>query len=210
MNRRRSPASRSRRTIAAPQGKGTGKLRIIGGQFRRRQLTVPDSPGLRPTPDRVRETLFNWLAFELAGRQVLDLFAGTGALGFEALSRGAATAHFVEAEPSVARVIEANLSTLGATGWVTARDVGSFLSAAATPFDIVFLDPPFRQGLAAPACERLENRGWLADDAWVYVEAEAGLILDVPIGWSLHREMRAGDSHGRLYRRIASPPGDAC
>ncbi|SDM06705.1 16S rRNA (guanine966-N2)-methyltransferase [Modicisalibacter muralis] len=207
MNRRRSSPSRR---SAAPTGKGSGKLRIIGGEFRRRQLAVPDSPGLRPTPDRVRETLFNWLAFELAGCRVLDLFAGTGALGFEALSRGAAHAHFVEANPAVARAIDTNLATLGATGQVTVRDASGFLSGAAAPFDIVFLDPPFRQGLAAPACELLENRGWLADEARVYVETEAELVPKVPTNWSLYREVRAGDSHGRLYRRIASPPGDAC
>lgn len=171
---------------------------------------MPDSPGLRPTPDRVRETLFNWLAFELTGRRVLDLFAGTGALGLEALSRGAVDAHFIEAEPAVARAIEANLSTLGATGSVMSRDVSDFLSGPATPFDIAFLDPPFRQGLAAPACELLESRGWLADDAWVYLETEAELTPTVPTGWMLHREVRAGDTHGRLYRRLASPPGDAC
>lgn len=208
MSRRRLPAPRSRRAAVSP-GKGGGKLRIIGGHFRRRQLAVPDSPGLRPTPDRVRETLFNWLAFEIAGHRVLDLFAGTGALGFEALSRGAAHAHFVEAEPFVACAIETNLSALDATGRVTTQDAIRFLSGTATPFDIVFLDPPFRQGLAAPACELLESRGWLAVDAWVYIETEAELTPKVPASWTLHREVRAGDSHGRLYRRIASPGSDA-
>lgn len=167
---------------------------------------MPDSLGLRPTPDRVRETLFNWLAFELAGRRVLDLFAGTGALGLEALSRGAHDALFVDAEAAVARGIETNLATLGATGQVAARDVMGMLRATSSPFDIVFLDPPFRQGLAASACALLESRGWLATEAWVYVETEAGLPLPVPETWSLQREVRAGDSHGRLYARLAPPP----
>lgn len=211
MSRRRSPASRSRRGAPAPsRGRGAGKLRIIGGQFRRRQLPVPDSPGLRPTPDRVRETLFNWLAFELAGCRVLDLFAGTGALGLEALSRGAHEALFVEADAAVARAIETNLTTLGANGRVANRETLAFLRSAASPFDLVLLDPPFRQGLAAPACELLERRGWLDDDAWIYLELEAELGAEVPANWSLHREVRAGDSHGRLYRRTASPLGDAC
>ncbi|MEC9483788.1 MAG: 16S rRNA (guanine(966)-N(2))-methyltransferase RsmD [Halomonas sp.] len=205
MSRHRPSRSRQR---TAPT-KGRGKLRIIGGQFKRRQLPVADSPGLRPTPDRVRETLFNWLAFEIAGRRVLDLFAGTGALGLEALSRGARETQFVEAEAGVARLIETNLATLGASGHVIAKDVLNFLDEPSLCFDVVFLDPPFRKALAGPACERLERRGWLSDDAWVYVETEAELPPEVPANWVLHREVKAGDSQGRLYRR-SSPGGDAC
>lgn len=211
MSRRRSSPSRSRRTNSAAQpARGSGKLRIIGGQYRRRQLPVSDSPGLRPTPDRVRETLFNWLAYELAGRQVLDLFAGTGALGLEALSRGAAQAQFVEANHNVARGIEANLATLGATGQVAERDVASFLEGPVTRFDIVFLDPPFRHDLTTSTCDLLERRGWLKAHAWIYIESEAGLLTRVPGNWSLHRQVEAGNSHGRLYRRAASPGGDSC
>lgn len=206
---RRHSSSRSRRGTPAASA-GSGKLRIIGGRFRRRQLPVPDHPGLRPTPDRVRETLFNWLAFELAGRRVLDLFAGTGALGLEALSRGASDALFVEAEPRVARGIEANLATLKAPGNCVNQDALAFLAGPATPFDLVFLDPPFRRDLADTACEWLERGGWLAPQAWVYVETESEWRPRVPEGWSPHREVRAGDTHGRLYRRRASPPGDAC
>lgn len=208
---RRRPSSRSHRTPpATSRGKGGGKLRIIGGRFRRRLLPVPDSPGLRPTPDRVRETLFNWLAFELTDRRALDLFAGTGALGLEALSRGARDVLFVEAEAAVARGIEANLARLGATGRVAAQDGLEWLRAPASPFDIVFLDPPFRKDMAARACALLECRGWLAQDAWIYVETEADLPLPVPENWALHREVRAGDSHGRLYARPAPPPANAC
>ncbi|MCP1342196.1 16S rRNA (guanine(966)-N(2))-methyltransferase RsmD, partial [Halomonas sp. FL8] len=115
---RQRPSRNRRRPATSTPDRPRGKLRIIGGRFRRRLLPVADSPGLRPTPDRVRETLFNWLAFDLAGRRVLDLFAGTGALGLEALSRGADQTRFVETNAEVARLIEANLATLGATGQV--------------------------------------------------------------------------------------------
>nr|WP_298380192.1 16S rRNA (guanine(966)-N(2))-methyltransferase RsmD [uncultured Halomonas sp.] len=211
MNPRRPSTSRpSRSTPASSRGKRGGKLRIIGGRFRRRLLPVPDHPGLRPTPDRMRETLFNWLAFELADRRVLDLFAGTGALGLEALSRGAQEALFVEADGAVARGIEANLQTLDASGHVITRSALAFLNGPPQPFDIVFLDPPFRQGLAGDTCCLLEQRGWLNDEAWIYVETESELVLKVPATWKLHREVPAGESHGRLYQRTASPAGDAC
>lgn len=203
-HRSRPPSRRGR----APQS--SGKLRIIGGQFRRRLLSVADSPGLRPTPDRVRETLFSWLAFELAGARVLDLYAGTGALGLEALSRGAGMATFVESATPVARAIEGNLATLGVSGEVIEKDVMAFLAGPATPFGVVFLDPPFRQQRVAPTCRALEDADWLSDPAWVYVEQEAEAPVEVPDNWALHREVAAGDTHGRLYRRQASPPGDAC
>ncbi|GHB06946.1 16S rRNA (guanine(966)-N(2))-methyltransferase RsmD [Modicisalibacter luteus] len=209
MTRQRSSRNRYRPTASASD-RPRGKLRIIGGRFRRRLLPVADRPGLRPTPDRVRETLFNWLAFDLAGHRVLDLFAGTGALGLEALSRGASQAHFVETDAEVARLIETNLATLGATGQVVVRDALDFLDEPATPFDVVFLDPPFRQDLAGPACDLLERRGWLDDDALIYVETESSLPPQVPGRWTLHREVKAGDSHGRLYRRSPSASGDAC
>ncbi|MDW5376274.1 16S rRNA (guanine(966)-N(2))-methyltransferase RsmD [Halomonas sp. HP20-15] len=211
-HRSRPPSRRGRPSQpAAKRGARTpGKLRIIGGQFRRRQLPIADSPGLRPTPDRVRETLFNWLAFELAGGRVLDLYAGTGALGLEALSRGAREAIFVESAAPVARTIEDNLATLGIAGRVVDSEVMTFLAGPATPFEVVFLDPPFRQQRVAPTCRALEDAGWLSDPAWVYVEQEAQAPVEVPDNWTLHRQVVAGDTHGRLYRRLASPPGDAC
>ncbi|MDN3521312.1 16S rRNA (guanine(966)-N(2))-methyltransferase RsmD [Halomonas ramblicola] len=189
-----------------------GRLRIIGGEHRRRLLPVLDSPGLRPTPDRVRETLFNWLATALPGARVLDLFAGTGALGLEALSRGARETTFVEHDGRVARQLATNLETLGASerGRVVTDDARAFLRGTPASFSLVFLDPPFRQGLADPCCAALEA-GWLADEALIYLEVEAGLVPEVPATWLLHREVRAGDSHGRLYRRQAPSPGDdAC
>ncbi|MGQ4878365.1 16S rRNA (guanine(966)-N(2))-methyltransferase RsmD [Billgrantia sp. LNSP4103-1] len=202
---RRRPSSRSRSRPGTRSPQASGRLRIIGGEFRRRLLPVLDSPGLRPTPDRVRETLFNWLAMATPGARVLDLFAGTGALGLEALSRGAATALFVERDGQAANALADNLRLLGADGRgrVLRSDALAFLDDPAdnAAFSLAFLDPPFRQGLAEPCCERLE-RGWLTQDAWIYVETETGLELGVPTTWALHREVRAGDSTGRLFRRL--------
>ncbi|MDR9440015.1 MAG: 16S rRNA (guanine(966)-N(2))-methyltransferase RsmD [Halomonas sp.] len=224
MTRRRPPSRKFRRPAAHPaKGPGrrnagrrnSGRLRLIGGEYRRRQLPVIDHPGLRPTPDRVRETLFNWLAAATPGARVLDLFAGTGALGLEALSRGARKAVFVEGDPRVARQLADNLTTLGAAerGRPVNADALAFLAGDPTPFSLVFLDPPFRQGLAEACCRALEA-GWLTEDAFIYVETESSLVPEVPVGWQLHREVRAGDSTARLYHRHPpgpkSPDGDAC
>ncbi|PRY63098.1 16S rRNA m(2)G-966 methyltransferase [Vreelandella songnenensis] len=207
MTRQRSSRSSSRPGTRPTAARGTpakppGKLRIIGGDYRRRQLPVLDRPGLRPTPDRVRETLFNWLGQALYGQRVLDLFAGTGALGIEALSRGAAQVDFVERDSSVAAYITQNLATLGAArGQVAPRDALAFLEQGASPYDLVFLDPPFHQALAEPCCNALEAKGWLAPDAMIYLETERSLTPRVPANWQLHRETQAGESTARLYRR---------
>lgn len=195
---RKHSSSRSGR---APR---SGLLRIIGGDHRRRQLPVLDKPGLRPTPDRVRETLYNWLTGELYGARVLDLFAGTGALGLEALSRGAREATFVENDRQVAELIEQNLATLGiAQSHVLHTDAIAWLQNTApnVPYSLVLLDPPFRLDLASPCCMTLETAGWLTAESWIYLEVEAGLSPEVPGNWQLHRELRAGDSHARLYHR---------
>ncbi|MDW7746062.1 16S rRNA (guanine(966)-N(2))-methyltransferase RsmD [Halomonas sp.] len=215
---RRRPSSRKPRQPASAKGPGrrnAGRLRLIGGEYRRRQLPVLDRPGLRPTSDRVRETLFNWLATAVPGARVLDLFAGTGALGLEALSRGARQAVFVERDAHVARQLADNLAALGANerAQLVTADAQAYLAGDPTPFSLAFLDPPFRQGLAGTCCRALEA-GWLAEEALVYVETESSLPPEVPASWQLHREVRAGDSTGRLYRR--HPPGagshdrDAC
>ena len=217
MTRRPPPARRRQRgTDAPPRQARRGRLRIIGGDFRRRLLPVLDSPGLRPTPDRVRETLFNWLTAATPGARVLDLCAGTGALGLEALSRGARRACFVERDGRVADALTDNLATLGvdARAQVVTADASTFLAGEPTPFALVFLDPPFRQGLAEPCCTALEG-GWLTEDALIYLETESELSPRVPANWALHRQVRAGDSTGRLYRRRGagapgSPDGDAC
>ncbi|RUR31541.1 16S rRNA (guanine(966)-N(2))-methyltransferase RsmD [Vreelandella andesensis] len=196
------PSTPRSSTARHGSAKPPGKLRIIGGDFRRRQLPVLDHPGLRPTPDRVRETLFNWLGQHLFGKQVLDLFSGTGALGFEALSRGASHVTFVERDARVAALISENIITLGASnGRVVSADALTFLSHPCQPADVVFLDPPFYQGLAASCCSALETRCWLADDAMIYLETEKSLSPEVPSNWQLYRETQAGESTARLYLR---------
>jgi 16S rRNA (guanine966-N2)-methyltransferase len=181
------------------------QLRVIGGQWRGRKLAFPALPGLRPSPDRVRETLFNWLQLEIAGSRCLDLFAGSGALGLEALSRGAAHCTFVDSQPEAVRQIAGHLRTLRCENGVTVcRNALDWLDAApAQPFDIVFLDPPFRLGLTGPCCERLAAGGWLADDALIYVETGADEPLPpLPASWTLHRDKRAGQVAYRLFRRM--------
>lgn len=180
----------------------SGRIRIIGGSLRNSRLEVPALPGLRPTPERVRETLFNWLAPMIEGARVLDLCAGTGALGIEALSRGAAAACFVEPEPRAASALRDNLARLKADGGeVTAMDAQAFLRGAARPFDLVLLDPPFALELWSTLAGRLEQGGWLGERAWVYLESPRDTVPGVPANWSLHREGRAGEVRFALYRR---------
>ena len=203
MTRQRPPRSSvSRHAPAKRAGKPVGKLRIIGGEFRRRQLPVLDSPGLRPTPDRVRETLFNWLGQQLYGQRVLDLFAGTGALGIEAVSRGAAWVDFVERDPQVAAQLTTNLASLNITSSALhVNDVQAYLTRPAEPYALVFLDPPFHQQLANTCCSALESGGWLSEGAMIYLETETALVPNVPANWQLHRETQAGESTARLYQR---------
>lgn len=177
-------------------------LRIIAGRWRGRRLPLADVLGLRPTPDRIRETLFNWLGARVAGARCLDLFAGSGALGLEALSRGAAAVTLVERDRVAASRLRANLTALGADRCeLRQADALVFLQAAPEPFDIVFLDPPFRQGLLARCIAELE-RGWLGDEADVYLEAEQELGAPVvPEGWRMRRNGRAGQVGYFLARR---------
>ncbi len=182
---------------------GPGVLRIIGGQWRRRQLAVAPVEGLRPTPDRVRETVFNWLGQHLDGLHCLDLFAGSGALGLEAASRGAAQVTLVEADARAARQLLAHCETLGAGAAVQVRraDALHFLRDAQPEhrFDVVFLDPPYALGLLPQCLESLPRL--LADDARVYVEDAAPLVA--PSGWQLLRQDRAGRVHYGLVTRAA-------
>lgn len=180
-----------------------GQIRIIGGQWRGRKLPVPDSPGLRPTTDRVRETLFNWLAPVIQQARCLDGFAGSGALGFEALSRYAAHVTLLESERAIARQLAQNAALLKADN---ARIVNAnslqWLAQAGEPFDVVFLDPPFRRDLLNQTLALLEQHGWLAPEAWIYVETEAeNHDLVIPASWTLHREKIAGQVAYRLYIR---------
>jgi 16S rRNA (guanine966-N2)-methyltransferase len=181
-----------------------GRIRIIGGQLRNSRLDVPDLPGLRPTAERVRETLFNWLAPVIAGARCLDLCAGTGALGIEALSRGALQVQFVEREPRAAQALRDNLTRLKATGGeVATADAGAFLRGPARPCDVVFLDPPFALDLWEPLARQLEQGGWLAPAAWIYVESPRGKAPALPEAWRPHREGQAGEVRYALYRRVA-------
>lgn len=180
-----------------------GQIRIIGGQWRGRKLPVLHSEGLRPTTDRVKETLFNWLMFDIRDKRCLDLFAGSGSLGFEALSRHAAEVVMVEKDTAVASQLKRNLASLPtAPGTVVQADAVQYLQQPAQPFDLVFLDPPFHQALLPRACELLEKNGWLADDALIYIEREQGLALPaLPAHWQLHKDKQAGQVIYQLYQR---------
>jgi 16S rRNA (guanine966-N2)-methyltransferase len=189
--------ARARTAVAA------GKVRIIGGRLRGSKIAVPDLPGLRPTPDRVRETLFNWLMPFIDGARCLDLFAGTGALGIEALSRGAASADFVETDPGLAQALRDNLARLEqSNAAVRSGDALTLLrSAPARQYDIAFVDPPFSADLWHDAAQTLEAGGWLRDGALVYLEMAADAHVALPANWALHREARAGAVRFALYRR---------
>jgi len=182
-----------------------GEVRIIAGQWRGRRLRFPAVPGIRPTPDRVRETLFNWLASWVPASRCLDLFAGSGALGLEALSRGAAEVVFVDRSTAVARHLRATLERLGERrGTVIVAEALRYLRGASRPFDVVFLDPPFDEDVLSQACEALYAGGWLAGDARVYLEAPRSRgVPALPPGWEL---LRTG-SAGQVGYHLARPPG---
>jgi len=179
------------------------KLRIIGGDWRSRQIKFVDAPGLRPTPARVRETLFNWLQYDLVGKRCLDLYAGSGALSFEAASRGAAFVMQVEQNPEACRALKENALALNASQVKLVQgEVFRFLSGDAQTFDVVFLDPPFAANLAGQTCQWLEDKGWLADHAKIYVETERQAKLsDLPENWQLLKSKAAGEVGYHLFQR---------
>lgn len=179
------------------------KLRIIGGQWRSRQLLFEDAPGLRPTPARVRETLFNWLQYDVSGSRCLDLYAGSGALGAEAASRGARYVVQVEHDAQACRFLKGNCDKLQAKQIkIVQQDVFRFLAGDAEPFDLAFLDPPFGQHLAQQTCFWLEDKGWLAERAKIYVEVEKGLALnDMPDTWRRLKHKSAGEVDYYLFER---------
>ncbi len=180
----------------------TGRLRIIGGKWRSRKLTFPGIDDLRPTPDRVRETLFNWLQPVIDGARCLDLFAGSGALGFEALSRGATSVVMVDRHPEILRSLQENARALGAdnVSFVNADGLAFVGQPAPAPFDVVFLDPPFAQNLWQTCGERLEQNGWLTADARIYLETPAAHTPLLPANWELLRSQCAGKVGYHLAR----------
>ena len=184
-------------------GKGrasSGQLRIIGGQWRGRKLRFRAAPGLRPTTDRVRETLFNWLAGDIDGARCLDLFAGSGALGLEALSRGAHHCDFVDSASRSVEDIAGHLASLGATARAHCHAVPArrFLANHTGPWDIVFLDPPFGEAQLGPAVEALAGR--LHEGALVYIETgQRETLPALPPHWAPHRDKTAGDVRYRLF-----------
>lgn len=188
--------------IFMPQA-NTGQLRIIGGQWRSRRLPVLEQPGLRPTPDRVRETLFNWLQAEIPGARCLDLFAGSGALGFEAASRGAAQVFLVEQQPAACQVLQGNIALLKADHIrLLSVDAMQFLQGPAQPFDVVFVDPPYASDLLAECCQLLEQKQWLAQDASIYIELASGDDLPpLPDNWHIIRGKKAGQVGYYLAKR---------
>ncbi|MBU3824056.1 MAG: 16S rRNA (guanine(966)-N(2))-methyltransferase RsmD [Candidatus Oceanisphaera merdipullorum] len=188
-----------KKATAAP-----GQIRVIGGQWRGRKLPVLNSEGLRPTSDRTKETLFNWLMFDIREALCLDLFAGSGSLGFEALSRGAAEVVLIEKDANVAKQLTQNLASLpAAPGRVIHQDALAFLQNPGRAFEVVFLDPPFHQQLLAKACQLLETNGWLSEHAKIYIEHEQAADLSLPTNWQMLKNKQAGQVSYQLYQREA-------
>lgn len=197
-----------------------GEVRIIGGKWRSRKLRFPAIDGLRPTTDRIRETVFNWLAPTIVGSRCLDLFAGSGALGLEALSRGASFVAFFDQNPEIVRYLQQQLQLLEADNAIAycakiplpEQSLKHALDSASattteniTKFDIIFLDPPFEQNLVQPSCEWLEQAGYLAPTTYIYIETERTLDpIPVPPHWQLLRSKAAGRVAYHLYLRQIS------
>ena len=192
MPKRKKPSKESKRPAQ-------GQIRIIAGQWRGRKLDViSDIDVLRPTPDRVRETLFNWLQSNLIGARCLDLFAGTGSLGLESLSRGAASVHFVEANASVCQNLRSSIAKLGASDATLAQQTSeAFLEGCTQDFDVVFADPPYGKSLLERLIPKIDH----LQPQWVYLESGSEESApDTPEHWELFRELRAGEVAARLYR----------
>lgn len=184
--------------------KSDNRVRIIGGHWRGRKVTFVAGEGLRPTGDRIRETLFNWLTPVLRDARCLDLFAGSGVLGFEALSRGAAHCTLVERNPQAVRCLQATQQQLETdAAHIVLADSVFWLSSVSTAFDIVFIDPPFADAALSPAAlvAMLDQRGWLTDDPWIYFEQSVTVPAITPEGFTLFRQQRAGQVCYGLWRR---------
>jgi 16S rRNA (guanine966-N2)-methyltransferase len=184
-------------------GRNRNSVRIIGGRWRGRRVAFPDLPGLRPTPDRVRETLFNWLQHSLTQARCLDLFAGSGALGLEALSRGAREVVFVDQAPAAARNLKAQLQRLDAFVEAKIMEMGAarYLATAPQAFDIVFMDPPFGTDALPQYVALLDANAWVSNGSLVYLENERGAgVPSLPPHWELLKSKSAGEVRYHLAR----------
>ena len=197
-------AAKDKPAAAAP--KGAGEVRIIGGAWKRTRLPVAQRPGLRPTPDRVRETLFNWLGQDLSGWRCLDAFAGTGALGFEAASRGAASVQLVESDAALVAQLHTLQQRLQATAMRVQRGdgVAALKQAAPGSLDLVLLDPPFDSDLFTPALQAAAQA--VSAQGFVYLEAPRAWADEELAAWGLavHRHLKAGAVHAHLLRRAVA------
>lgn len=193
--------SSNRRSVGKTTAQAPNRLRIVGGRWRGMRIDFPPIEAIRPSPDRVRETLFNWLQQHIAGARCLDLFAGSGALGIEALSRGASAVTFVDREPQVGRHLTQILQRLDATGaTVKTEDASRFLDRTPQPFDVIFLDPPFASTLLQAVFAKLPQ-GWLAPEAHIYVECPADSPLPpLAPNWTVYRSKQAGQVGYHLLR----------
>lgn len=197
MSRQFRKKSTTNKTSGRPNKQG--ELRIIAGKWRSRKVTFQEVEGLRPSPSRIRETLFNWLNPILAGSRCLDLFAGSGALGFEALSRGADAVTMVEQNKQVVRQLDLNRRQLEANELQILHQDGRQLDTIEGSFDIIFCDPPFNKGFVQPLLDNLHQSGLLNSSARIYLETEKQLEeLSLPANWSLLKEKVSGDVRYRL------------
>ena len=194
----------SRKSRSLPvSSKKPNSLRIIGGQWRGRKLLFPDLPGLRPTPDRVRETLFNWLTPIIHDARCLDLFTGSGALSLEALSRGARHATLIDQASKAISQLQLHLATLNCqSAQLVQANTLEWLTRISTnqvePYDIIFIDPPFHQNLVELSCAAIAEKNLLRPKAMVYIEIEATTPLAIPSSWSVFRQIKAGQVTGYL------------
>ena len=180
-----------------------GQLRIIAGSWRGRKLGFLDREGLRPTTDRVRETVFNWLQMDMPGSRCLDLFAGSGALGFEAASRGASKVVMVDSDSETVSMLRNNIDLLSASQTeVVCSDAISFLQSCDFMFDVVFIDPPYRLDIIVQCCELLENKQCLSDHAKIVIECDASKeIKGLPDNWQCLKHKTAGQAGYHLFTR---------
>lgn len=196
---------RRKASPSSPTKGNTGFVRIISGLWRGRKLPVHDAQGLRPTTDRVKETLFNWLATDIPHARCLDLFAGSGGLGFESASRQAKWVTMVEFNKQAYQQLVTNTAKLKANNIeLIQQDALQFLQQPGQAYDVIFIDPPFRQGLLEQTLNLLQQNGWLTKEGLIYIETEKELQLPkLPSHWQLYREKIAGQVCYRLYQQYA-------